>query len=269
MPSTAIIQRSFVYRIRAKMGGYHPIVRWYRQHRPVWWWLRTHAAGRVTARYVRDNGLTVKRGPFAGLTYSQAAVGHVGFIPAKLCGSYEPTVIAKLTELAPQHDLFVDIGSAEGFYLNGMARAFPKLQIIGFETTPGERELALEMARINGVQIDQRGTADPVTLQDLPAGRILALVDIEGYEQVLLDPDRIPRLREMSMVVELHDLEAPGIEGTLRQRFGATHDIEMIYPATIDVESYPELRSWSHTDKVLATHDRPVDVGVWMVLTPK
>jgi len=269
MPSTAIIQRSFVYRIRAMMGGYHPIVRWYRQHRPVWWWLRTHAAGRVTARYVKENGLTVKRGPFKGLTYSTAAVGHVGFIPAKLCGSYEPTVVDKLTELAPTHDLFVDIGSAEGFYCSGMALAFPHLKVIGFETTPGERDLALEMARINGVTIDQRGTADPSTLQDLPEGRILALVDIEGYEKVLLDPDRIPRLREMTMVVELHDAAAPGIEGLLRQRFGASHDIDLIYPAQIDVDSFPELNGWPHIQKVLATHDRPEDVGVWMVLQPK
>jgi hypothetical protein len=251
------------------MGGYHPIVRWYRQHRPVWWWLRTHAAGRITARYVRENGLTVKRGTFEGLTYSQAAVGHIGALSAKLCGSYEPEVIAKLTELAPKHDLFVDIGSAEGFYLNGMARAFPQLHVIGFETTPGERELALEMARINGVKIDQRGTADPDTLQDLPDGRILALVDIEGYEQVLLDPDRIPRLREMSMVVELHNAEAPGIEGTLRQRFGTTHDIDLIHPEPIDVDAFPELKGWARTDKVRAIADRPEDVGVWMVLQPK
>lgn len=268
MSATTEPRQSIVYRVRAKLGGYHPVVRWYRQHRPTWWWLRVHAVGRVTARFVKEYGLTVRRGPFEGLRFPEGAVGHVGFVPAKLLGSYESAVVATLADLGGRHSTFVDIGSGEGSYCVGMARLHPDLQVIGYETTAGERELAAELARLNGVTFDQRATAERSDLRDLPDGTLM-LVDIEGYESVLLDPAESPRLREVTMVVELHDPDAPGIEGLLRSRFDSSHAIRLVHQHDVQLGPFPELQGWTEHDTYLATTERPGDDGVWMVLEPK
>jgi len=79
----------------------------------------------------------------------------------------------------------------------------------------------------------------------LPANALL-LVDCEGGEVELLDPAQVPLLAGTMLLVELHEGLRPGVTELLRQRFAATHRIEIIDQqsplpiASKDVAALPE-----------------------------
>lgn len=269
MASLPQIRPSIAYRIRAALGGYSPLVRFYHSHRPTWLWVRLHALGRVTRRFVAEHGTRVQGGGFAGLEYGDTALGHVSFLPAKLMGSYEPKVVSTLIELGADADLFVDIGSGEGYFCVGMARAHPHLRVIGFELTNSEREFSRRLAAANGVEIEVQAGADTTSFAAFPPGRGLVLVDVEGYEAQLLDPAKAPRLLDLTLVVELHEPDAPGIEDLLRSRFERSHEIDVIEADRDDPSAHREVAGWPAQDALLAVTDGRGYLGRWMVLVPR
>ena len=52
--------------------------------------------------------------------------------------------------------------------------------------------------------------------------------DCEGGELQLLDPEQVPGIQGCDVIVECHDFLDASITSTLRQRFAATHDVELI-----------------------------------------
>jgi hypothetical protein len=56
----------------------------------------------------------------------------------------------------------------------------------------------------------------------------LVIMDIEGAEMELLDPERYPALQRMDVVVELHDVLQSDTSQKILERFRPTHDIEFI-----------------------------------------
>ena len=60
----------------------------------------------------------------------------------------------------------------------------------------------------------------------------LIFCDIEGYEKVLLDIDKVPNLKYANIVVESHDCFIPNITNVLVNRFYKTHAIQIFvdYP---------------------------------------
>lgn len=268
MPDDLQLSPTSVHALRNRLGGYHSILQWYRTNRPNWWWTRVHRLGRVSKRYLADHGTEVRRGAFAGLVYVPDALGRVGFISSKLLGAYEPKVVAALDALAPDHEVFVDIGAAEGYFCIGLARNHPHLDVIGYELTERERVLSDRMCRLNGVRYDIRVEADHEAFARLDDRKTMILVDVEGYERELLDPAKAPRLTTATMVVELHEPDAPGITDLLRERFAATHDIEVLEAERDDASLYPELAGWDDLDAKFAMSDGRGYLGRWMVLVP-
>jgi SAM-dependent methyltransferase len=252
-------------RIRRALGGYSPVLRWYRRVRPPWLWKRVNPLGRATARYVREQGLVVKHGLFQGMRYPEQAVGRVGYLPTKLLGCYEPE-LAPVLARATDFDLFVDVGCGDGFYCVGYARLSPTTRVIGFETDPQERAVAEALARENRVEVEVRGTADHAALNDLSDGRLLLMSDVEGYERELLDPDRAPRLRTASMLVELHPNVHPDVADVLASRFGETHAIELIHGRPKSPHLLDELRGWDAKATNLAVTEGRSALPTWMWL---
>jgi hypothetical protein len=136
-----------------------------------------------------------------------------GYVP-KLLGIYERElhpIIARLAELGVQRVL--NIGAADGYYAVGLCRVFPDLRVVAFETEPRGREYVRAMAERNGVlpRVEIRGNCDVPSLQAAltdPRGT-LVLCDVEGYEDVLMDPEKVPGLRAAWLLVELHDGKIP------------------------------------------------------------
>jgi FkbM family methyltransferase len=59
--------------------------------------------------------------------------------------------------------------------------------------------------------------------------RSLVVCDVEGYEEVLLVPEKIPALASATLLVETHEFIRRGITECITKRFTDTHDIECIW----------------------------------------
>lgn len=254
-------------RIIEMIGGYSKVMTRYRAFRPRWLWRLTSPFGKPTSRLVAERGLEVARGPFQGLRFAEGSLGHANYLAAKLLGTYEPEVVEFLAEHVPGSQTFVDVGSGDGFFCVGVAR-LGEIRVIGFETNPHERKLALENARANGRPIELRGFADADAIRDLPSGPLLVLCDIEGFEQDLLDPELSPRLKEATMAVEIHEHIRPGVGQVLESRFRDTHRIERI-PMTARGTDLPELSGWDQKDAALAVNDGHSLRDGWMTFVPR
>jgi hypothetical protein len=264
-----LVDNDLTYRLKQRVGGYGRLLRWYRRLRPRWLWRRTSPLGAATIRFVDEYGLEVRGGAFKGMAYPPSAVGVAGFLPAKLLGCYETEVMEAL-ETVTDVEVFVDIGSGDGYYPVGMGLRFPNAELVAFEADDRDRRLSRELARLNEVTVTVRGVAGPAELnQALPdSGRLLILCDIEGAEREVLDPTAVPALREAHMIVELHPEVVPEIEEILRRRFSETHHIDLVHGRDRSIER-PELASWAPALANCAVSDGRATHGLWMVLVPE
>jgi hypothetical protein len=63
--------------------------------------------------------------------------------------------------------------------------------------------------------------------------------DIEGGERDLLDIDRVPALRNVDVLVEVHENLAPGVGASIERRFGSTHEIRKLVARQRCVDDKP------------------------------
>lgn len=175
---------------------------------------------------------TVLSGPFAGLNYLKDASGSV-LLP-KLLGTYECALhpwIAKAQQSG--YETLIDIGCAEGYYAVGFAVSCPGLRVLAYDLNPDARALCREMTEANGVKerVEIKERCDEEELSRQVKGKTLVICDIEGAEFELLDPEKIPTLRQVDLIVEAHDHLNPDITPALLRRFQTTHEIDTVCAA--------------------------------------
>jgi SAM-dependent methyltransferase len=237
-------------------------------------WLKSPLRRPIKA-YVKRYGLTVRHGPLAGLTYGPWAMGRVGKLVPKLLGAYERDWHEALaTVVAARHETIVDIGCAEGYFAVGLALASPDSTVYAYDIEPKARELCGRLAELNGVADRMRigVEADIDTLRGLPLAGAFVLCDCEGCEAQILDPDRVPQLRESTLVVELHDFIDPTIPATVLGRFEESHSATLFEAQPRYIRDYEELpnlpgTSYLQQEMVLSEH-RPTRMR-WALLTPR
>lgn len=154
----------------------------------------------------------VWNGPFEGMTYIPRVHSSSRLLP-KLVGSYESYLWPWLGDIkAKKYAAILNIGCAEGYYTVGMARAGWAPVVVGFDTDTPAVEAGKKLAELNNVvrQTQWHGLCTHQTLQEWAQhGKILIFCDIEGGEQELLHPVRVPELTRCDMIVEIHDHVAP------------------------------------------------------------
>jgi hypothetical protein len=210
--------------------------------------------------------LSVKRGPFSGMTYHDyAAVGSTLY--PKLLGSYERELQQTVEDIVRfGYETVVDIGAAEGYYAVGLAMRMPGAKVIAFEIQPAGQKAIRSMAIRNDVSDRLRvlGIATRSELATLDvSGRVLVICDCEGAEYHLLDPQSVPWLCDADLLIEMHQLH--GIDGRaeLGRRFHTTHDIESIDVRRRDSSLYPELAPLSPADREAVLFER-TDYNGWL-----
>jgi hypothetical protein len=223
----------------------------------------------ATARYLKWSRGIVQAGPFRGLRYVDHA--HCSALAPKIAGTYEQELHPYLPRLlADQPDAFIDIGAAEGYYAVGAAVSNWSPRIIAFEAEPEARQSLHELMRLNNVdpiRIDLRGICTPDELNTLLAEykRPAVIMDVDGFEALLLDPLRVPSLSRCRLLVEYHDFILRGLSDEISRRMSATHAITAIeqtgrraedlvcpdpivrlFPGSIRRRVLSELRPYSH-----------------------
>jgi len=186
----------------------------------------------AAARYLKWSRHVVQTGPFQGLRYVDRACGSA-LVP-KIAGTYEKELhpIFPLL-LADNPDVFVDVGAAEGYYAVGAAVAGWCERIVAFEIDPEARAVLAELMALNHVppsRIDLRAGCTAPELEALMAcyRRPAMIMDVEGYEALLLDPLRVPHLSSARILLEYHDFVLGGLRDEIVRRMSGTHAIKEI-----------------------------------------
>jgi len=212
---------------------------------------RARPIGYLTHLVRQHTRQRVRLGPFAGMRYVDQAIGSA-YLP-KLLGTYERELAPVIEEAcAHRPGLVVDAGAGEGYYAVGLALRNPQAQVIAFERQPAGRAALQDLAQRNGVegQIQVRHCCDPAGLElslrfrraALPRRQnsiSLLVCDVEGEEQVLLDPQGVPSLASTHVLVETHEFVRPGITDELRSRFAATHQVKVIWQTERSAAEFP------------------------------
>jgi hypothetical protein len=219
----------------------------------------------------------VLAGPFAGMRYPWSFVPRMLISGPYQVGSFELELHPAVERiLASGPATVVNVGSAEGYYAAGMAIRLPAARVVAFELDPGLRSASARLARLNLVaeRIELRGLCTVAELAALdPAGPVAVIMDCEGAESELADPERVPWLRRASLLVELHPAIDPGVRARLEQRFAAGHELELISAeirraSLFDAQLRP-IRGLRRIDRELLVaefRDGPQD---WLCATPR
>lgn len=215
---------------------------------------------------------TLRFGPFAGMRYFRYARGS--HILPKFAGTYERELFAPVQEiLGLGPDVVVDIGSAEGYYVVGLARRLPGAAVLAYDVDRVANDFCRRLAQANGVQdrVQIRGLCTPEGLERDLAGRQRPLVicDVEGFEDRLLVPEQTPSLKRSYLIVELHEGENPGVGQRVRERFAATHAIQTI-PQEPRVASMLAMEAGLTEAEALQAMDEGRQTRQdWLVLRPR
>jgi hypothetical protein len=209
-----------------------------RAHRYQYAWSAHVGVRQASERVAAAAGDTVARGPFAGMRYPAWRVASL----AKRVGAYERELYSWFEEaLEARPTRFVDIGAADGFYAVGMARR--GVPVDAFELARSARREIRDLAKLNGVQVTVYGRATEAALLRLDFDGALVLCDCEGAEVDLLTRGVAERMARATVIVEVHDFLRSGAEQLLRERFAATHAIDLVRPVDREPDAFPELEA--------------------------
>ena len=211
-------------------------------------------------------------GPFAGMEFRYPDLEY-----AMLLGTWE-LELAEVWELIFANDfsVMVDVGAAEGYYAIGMTYRKPDAKVIAYEMDEHVRNKLNTMKELNGASLEILGKCTLSELEEL-GSRLeggFILMDVEGFEAVLLDPVAIPALRHSTILVELHEMYAEGCTTLIEERFLSTHEIRLIKGIKRSLNHLPPslgfLRYLFPKEKWLGYMDegRPYEMS-WFYITPK
>lgn len=216
----------------------------------------------------------VQTGPFTGMTILPKVIWGDGDIAAKLLGLYEDELHRFIIDAALKNpDLVINVGCAEGYYAIGMARLLPESKVIAVDINDVCTAICQENSdtnQTNNVSVVQQ-TVDTAWLsQNLRAStRPMVIMDCEGAELQLLDPNPVPELAKAYILVECHDCITAGITEKLIQRFQNTHNIALQDQTTKDVYQFGFLKNLSDCDKWALVHEGRPSTMSWLYLSPK
>lgn len=188
-------------------------------------------------------GLVVRDGVFAGMQYALFPPGH--HVAAKILGTYEREIAPFLRDaMGRSYDVIVNIGSAEGYYAVGLARHFAAAKVYAFDIQEREQAFCARLAALNAVadRVEVRGLCDHATLKSILSEKSLILIDCEGCEHDLLDPQHVPALLRTDMIVEIHDFGgSTRIMDATQSRFAASHHVQIAQSEPRDPAQIPAL----------------------------
>jgi len=227
--------------------------------------------GRILVSFIL--GSRVKTGPFKGTKLRRNI--SINLFYSKLLGVYEMELHQLIWNILNKtFRSIIVVGTAEGYYYSGLLRYAKYEKIIGFEMDDGLREICNINAKNNYAEkkFSLLGTCSTKELKKVTLGNDFIIMDCEGEEKILLNPDEIPNLTKTEIVVECHDIFSSGITDTLQKRFSNSHNITKIQARTPSHRDFPFLpvfltKYLRHTITGILT-ERPPHMH-WLHLTPK
>ncbi|MBY0429644.1 MAG: hypothetical protein K2Q10_00480 [Rhodospirillales bacterium] len=210
----------------------------------------------------------VQDGPFAGLNMAPVVPPEA----PQLLGCYEEELFPWIERMIAQAPtLVVNVGARQGYYAAGMGMRLPQARIIAYEADPVPwHGILAAMADCN--DLSERFTIGGTCTPDILAATLTKpahiIMDCEGEEIILLDPEHIPMLRHCTILVELHDIWRPGCTEAVTRRFAESHRIERSVSQGRNIARLPALQDLGSLLQLAAVCEfRPCPMD-WLLLTP-
>ena len=190
----------------------------------------------LTEKLLAALGPFVQSGPFRGMKLTPMSFKeHLGPF---LLGTYEFELHPWIAQLAGgQYSQLIDVGSKFGYYAVGLARLFPEIPMVAFDTDWWARAACREMASENRTpNVQVAGFCSPCWLDRNLMHSSMILSDCEGYEADLFTRSTSIALNSTMLIIETHDCMIPGVTEAILRRFARSHQ-----PATVvaDLETVP------------------------------
>jgi hypothetical protein len=240
-------------------------------HKRISFWRDARLRQNKYAEWLDIFGLIVLSGPFKGMHYIPKA--FCGPLLPKIIGCYEMELHKAFEQMIERRfHKIIDIGCAEGYYAVGLAIRLPDSVIVAFDSDTKATNACAEMSRLNNVEkrVVLKGECDIEALSYEISNNALIVCDCEGYEDIVLDPERIPDLKSCHLIVELHDDIVPGVCDRITRRFRDTHNIEIIKQRKRKVSEHPEVLILAKAeDRPQVINEERPNCNFWAVLIPK
>ena len=223
-------------------------------------------------RFLNKYPKVVQAGPFQDMKYVDKAIGSSYL--HKLIGSYEAILHPYIKALKDKNfDTFLDIGSAEGYYLIGFGKMFPNAHLIGFDLEETGRNLSKEMYEKNNLlnKLSLFGEATSENVAPLITEDTLLMCDCEGGEIDILDPEKFSAFKKINTaIIELHDFIRPNAKEILINRFQDTHNIKIIPFELANPADFPFFKEVDNEkDLYELRRERGCQEQEWMILERK
>lgn len=222
-------------------------------------------------------GAEVISGPFRGMKVNQRRKKPLAF--PLLLGTYEMELHEVFSRLEERSfSTIIDLGAAEGYYAVGLLLWKKEAHLIAFEANPEFHDSIRLLAEENGVEerIEIRGACDKVSLKEFgeDLDGCLLIVDVEGYEKELLDPEEIPRLLTATILVEVHDNFVAGCTEAITGRFESSHLLTRYSSRPRVVTDYPISTGLRKVPLMRRAIEQTISDGrtfanSWILLSPK
>jgi len=222
----------------------------------------------LNKKLVERFGSQVQDGPFAGLVLTpMTCAEHLG---PYLLGVYE-SELDSAWEIVFRgcYRQIVDIGAKFGYYAVGLARKYPHIPAIAFDTDWWARRALREMASANHAdKLVIKSFCSPDWLKSNLEEEAFVISDCEGYEAVLFDFDNIKSFSSTVLIIETHDFDETAITAKLQALFAATHTVRVYESGIGRRKVSAALDFLSEEERLLAANEvRPAQK--WLLCLPK
>lgn len=161
-------------------------------------------------------------GYFKGIKYGT----REGLSFAIIAGTYEKELFPILDDLKNFNNLIV-IGAGDGYYAAGLLKKFSNLSLFAFEILSDRKVNLVNNLSRNNIDEKNYTLYDDASIDNLQSllqkfptkDKNFIIIDVEGFEEVLLNPLLIPELNNCTILVEIHDHLVPKVGALIKTRF--------------------------------------------------
>jgi len=223
-------------------------------------------------------GRVVKYGLFAGMRLHKTVSWGNADLGSMLLGVYEKEVQEILLSLSVGKRNLVDIGAADGYFAVGALVAGIYEESFCFEIDSQSRNILRKNSVLNGVQdsVSVFNKADDGFLLNLEEangfdyGKSVFLIDIEGFELEILTPANLEKMRLSTIILETHGkFVGKAQQEKFESSLSSYHSITEIRTGARDARQFVELEDWTDDERWAIFSEGRVDLGRWLILSPK
>lgn len=215
----------------------------------------------------------VAGGPFKGMLLSGAQPWDDGNLGSKMLGTYEAqlhTWVSAIIDSCPAR--IINVGCAEGYYAVGFGNAAPMAEIVAVDASADCQRACLQNADLNEVPIMMGGPVTPGLLAALIVENSVIIMDCEGAEEELVQPQHYGQFTNCDLLIECHDFMRDGsISETLAARLRHSHEVTLLRDEITDVAAHadalrhPALAGYLPEEKAALVHEERPEGTVWLL----